>query len=110
MSDSPAYGASRAWRVLVVALTCLLWAPVAAADALVVVEVRGASGPGRVELRARDGARILSCQVDNQHCRLDGVPGGRYDVTFQGEDGAHHRSQPAMIPPSGTVKLVIPVR
>lgn len=90
------------------ALPSLALPSLARADALVVVEIRGASTRGRVELKSAAGS-VLSCVTENHRCRLDGVPGGRYQVSFHGADGESHRAQPAMIPPNGTVTLVIPV-
>lgn len=91
----------------------LLWLvpALALADALVVVEVRGATTSGVVELRSTspDGPTLRCTTVENR-CRIDGVRGGRYEVSFRGDDGSSHRAQPAMIPPRGTVTLVIPVQ
>ncbi len=78
------------------------------AQALVVVEVRGASTDGRVELRARGGdenSPTYSCQTQNGECEIDAVPGGRYVVTFTPAGGEALPPHNAMIPPEGRVEL-----
>ena len=84
----------------------------AVADALVVVEVRadGDAPEGTVTLRSRSNeGRTFQCRVEDGRCRIDEVPGGRYVVSFRSRSGASTEPRPAMIPPSGTVTLVVPV-
>lgn len=86
----------------------LLFSATAFADALVVVEVRQASGEavnGRVVLRSADGAREFSCETSGGDCEIPGVPGGRYSVEFVPAGGEAGASRPAMIPPEGRVTL-----
>lgn len=81
---------------------------VAAADALVVVEVRTAAGDpvdGEVTLRASAEGATHTCQTTRGNCRIADVPGGRYTVVFTPAGGAPTRPRPAMIPPDGTVTL-----
>jgi hypothetical protein len=85
---------------------------VAAADALVIVEVRAAQGAprdGLVTLTPRRGGSAYSCTTRNGSCRINGVRGGSYVVTFSPSGAPSRRlPQPAMIPPDGTVQLVVP--
>lgn len=85
---------------------------VAAADALVVVEVRATQGSprdGLVTLTPRRGGTAYSCQTRSGSCRINGVRGGSYIVTFSPSGAPSRRlPQPAMIPPNGTVTLVVP--
>ncbi len=81
------------------------------AQALVMVEVRtaqGAPADGTVTLRPQAGGRAFTCQTQNGGCRLEGVPGGQYTVSFQSGQGSTP-PQPAMIPPSGNVTLHVAV-
>jgi hypothetical protein len=85
----------------------------ARAEALVVVEVRASlpdspSPRGRVSLVSSDGGPGFSCEIVDGSCRIDGVPGGRYVVTFTPRGAKGTRGRPAIIPPAGTVRLVIP--
>lgn len=86
----------------------------ALAEALVVVEVRTAEGEpadGRVVLRPRGGdGREHSCTTSNGSCRITGVPGGRYVVTFEPASGPAPAPRNAMIPPEGTVTLRVAAR
>ena len=97
----------RGLTLLTVVLTFLLAASVAFAEALVHVKVRGASGEGQVTLTAAEGGQTYTCQTSGHECRIDGVPGGRYRVTFRPESGPASRATNAMIPPSGTVTLFV---
>lgn len=80
----------------------------AAADALVVVRV---SGPvdGRVTLTRHGGGPTYSCQTRGRTCRINGVPGGLYQVSFQPATGAGPvaQRQAVVIPPSGTATVVV---
>ena len=81
------------------------------ADALVIVEVRASEDAveGTVTLRSRaDRDRTFRCDVEAGRCRIDRVPGGQYDVSFRSSDGTESNPRSAMIPPSGTVTLVVP--
>ncbi|MEM9861062.1 MAG: hypothetical protein AAF938_05575 [Myxococcota bacterium] len=83
----------------------LALAAVAFAEALVVVEVRTAGGQavdGRVSLSGPGGS--FSCQTSGGGCRIEGVPGGRYTVSFTSSSG-QSTSRPAVIPPEGRVTL-----
>jgi len=94
--------------LLAAALVLLLVVPVALAEALVHVRVRGEGAPdGRVTLTPRDGGDSYSCETEERECRIDGVPGGQYIVRFEPEEGEAPDPRPAMIPPSGTVTLVV---
>lgn len=89
-------------------LTSLLFVSVAAADALVVVEVRTAGGEpvdGEVTLRPAAGGAAHTCRTTRGNCRIADVPGGRYTVVFTPATGAPTAPRPAMIPPDGTVTL-----
>ncbi len=81
----------------------------ALADALVDVEVRGISeeAGGQVNIRSRDGKRSRSCAVQARRCQISGVPGGSYRVTFTPSGGSPTAPQSVMVPPSGTVRLVV---
>jgi len=97
-------------RGLLAALTlgATLLAGTALAEALVIVEVRTAEGEpadGRVVLRARAGEAEHSCTTTHGSCRIAGVLGGRYVVTFEPASGSAPVSHSAMIPPDGTVTL-----
>ena len=86
----------------------------AAADALVVVEVRtpdNQPADGRVILRSRSGeGPEHSCTTTNGQCRIDAVPGGRYIVRFEPAGGPPPPPQSAMIPPEGRVTLRVSSR
>ena len=84
-----------------------------AAQAAVSVEVRGPDGShvdGRVTLTPSAGGEGRSCTTQRGDCRLAGVPGGRYVVTFQPASGEAPAPRNVMIPPSGTVTLRVSAR
>ena len=84
-----------------------------AAQAAVSVEVRGPDGShvdGRVTLTPSAGGEARSCTTQRGDCRLAGVPGGRYVVTFQPASGEAPAPRNVMIPPSGTVTLRVSAR
>ena len=97
----------RPLTLLTVAVTLLFSTSVAFAEALVQVKVRGATAEGQVTLTAVDGGQTYTCETSGRECRIDGVPGGRYRVTFRPERGPSSRATNAMIPPSGTVTLFV---
>jgi hypothetical protein len=89
-------------------LVLSLWTATALADALVVVRVQGEGAPeGRVTLTARRGGRTYSCETEEHTCRINGVPGGSYRVEFAPSEGETPPPRTAMIPPAGTVTLVV---
>lgn len=104
------------WRTLVAALLALcvaLPAGLAAADALVNVEVRSESGQpvdGVVVLQARGGDARYQCTTAGGNCHIDNVPGGQYTATFTPTGGAAQAPRPVMIPPAGTVSLRVAAR
>ncbi|MEM9192152.1 MAG: hypothetical protein AAGF12_23470 [Myxococcota bacterium] len=110
---SSLHGRGNAVRVgsyfLALLLGVFAGASIALADALVVVEVRaeGEVPPGEVKLVATD--REFSCRVEDNGCRIDGVPRGRYRVHFAPDEGEPTRPQTTMIA-DGTVTLVVPYR
>ncbi|MFW6050589.1 MAG: carboxypeptidase-like regulatory domain-containing protein [Myxococcota bacterium] len=95
------------------ALVCALsigWASAARADAVVEVQVRSPDGDpaeGVVTLQAKDGSRRYRCTTDQGRCRIEGVPGGRYEVRLKPHDGEAPPARQVMIPPSGKVKLIV---
>lgn len=94
--------------VLLALVLLFVGAPHASADALVQVKVQGEGAvDGQVTLRASNGGQTYSCRTENRECRIDGVPGGSYRVEFEPERGDAPRPRNAMIPPSGTVTLVV---
>ncbi len=98
---------------LVVALALLSLAGSALADANVVVEVRSAAGEeaeGVVTLTPRGQGEALSCTLRVGSCRIVGVPGGRYVVTFAPAEGQPPAPRNVMIPPSGEVRLSVSTR
>lgn len=103
-------------RRIVLALLCAVAilvtaVPVALADALVSVQVRNSQGQpadGRVTLTARAGGATFGCATQGGSCRIDGVPGGQYTVTLAPTGGAEPPPpRTVMIPPSGTVSLIV---
>jgi len=101
------------WGPLSAVLLLALWlaAPSAArADAVVLVRVQaaGEAVDGRVTLtRKDDGSERRTCQTRAGRCRIPGVPGGRYVVRFQPEEGDSPPDRTVMIPPEGEVTLVV---
>lgn len=94
--------------VLLTLALLVVGTPLASADALVHVKVQGEGAvDGQVTLRASNGGRTYGCRTENRECRIDGVPGGSYRVEFEPERGDAPRPRNAMIPPSGTVTLVV---
>lgn len=91
----------------------LLWmvASVASADALVVVNVRGANGEaadGRVTLTAEAGGQTYTCQTQAGKCELPKVPGGSYKASVVPRDSTQATAPRAvMIPPAGKVSLIV---
>jgi hypothetical protein len=105
----------RVFMVVVYALAVLLArasvpAP-AQAQATVTVELRAGGRPaaGTVTLTASAGGRTFSCTApaSNGTCTIQGVPGGMYSVTVAPAQGAAPRPRTAMIPPSGTARLIV---
>lgn len=101
----------RAATLLLVTCAILAGAPVALADALVHVKVRGQGATdGQVTLTAVDGDRTYGCTTRGRECRIDGVPGGQYRVSFRPAEGEPPPARTAMIPPSGMVTLFVSAR
>jgi len=99
-------------RILLIATAVaalgLVAVPTAFADALVVVRVQGEGAPdGQVTLTARNGGQTYTCTTEERTCRMNGVPGGSYRVEFAPVQGEAPAPRTAMIPPSGTVTLVV---
>ncbi len=99
------------------ALAILAVPMMAAADALVVVNVRAprnqqgaAVSDGRVTLTRQGGGQSFSCDTRGGTCRIDHVPGGAYVVTFAPANGRAPAPRNAMIPPTGTVSLYVSPR
>ncbi|RLB57355.1 MAG: hypothetical protein DRJ42_00655 [Deltaproteobacteria bacterium] len=87
-------------------VAAVLWASVAFAEALVVVQLRGENPTdGEVTLTPRRGEGSYSCHTEEGTCRINGVPGGSYSVRFQPDEGEAPSPTTAMIPPSGTATL-----
>jgi len=101
-------GLSIAWLWLVVAVAV---PGIAFADALVVVNVRGANGEaadGRVTLTAEAGGRTYICQTQAGKCEFPNVPGGSYRASVVPTDSTHATPPRAvMIPPAGKVSLIV---
>jgi hypothetical protein len=75
---------------------------------LVRVQAAGEAVDGRVTLtRKDDGSERRTCQTRAGRCRIPGVPGGRYVVRFQPEEGDSPPDRTVMIPPEGEVTLVV---
>lgn len=98
-----------AWAVLTAGLT-LGGTPSARAEAVVVVQVRTPDGEvanGKVTLERRGDERRYSCTTEEGNCRITGVPGGRYQVLLEPEEGESPPPRNVMIPPSGKVTLIV---
>lgn len=98
-----------ALRWTVAALT-LGWAPLAAADALVEVELRDAGGKpadGEVRLEDASGKAVAHCTTKAGRCEMAAVPGGSYKARVTPQDGTPPKPKSVMIPPSGKVSLII---
>ncbi len=94
--------------VLLALASILAAAPLAFADALVHVKVRGeGAADGQVTLTAVDGGQTHTCRTRRRECRIDGVPGGQYRVELRPARGEPPPARTAMIPPSGTVTLFV---
>lgn len=96
-------------RAFFVALVCLLCVAPAAADAVVIVELKRADGSaaeGTVELTK--GETKHRCSTDKAgRCAIRGVAGGVYAVTVEQEGRPATKGKTAVIPPSGEVKLIV---
>jgi hypothetical protein len=82
----------------------------ALASALVVVKVRNPEGEpadGHVRLEPKGDGETHSCDTQGGTCKIDGVSGGRYDVTLDPEEGDPPPPRTVMIPPSGRVELIV---
>ena len=93
------------------ALSSLLFVSVAFADALVVVNVRDASGrpvDGTVTLTAELGGQAYTCQTHAGACEIPKVPGGSYKASVV-PTGSSQATPPraVMIPPTGKVSLIV---
>lgn len=101
-------GLSIAWLLLLIGVTA---ARVASADALVVVNVRGAEGAaveGRVTLTAEVGGQTYTCETHAGKCELPNVPGGSYKASVVPRDSTQATPPRAvMIPPAGKVSLIV---
>lgn len=98
---------------LAVFLATVVFIPTAFADALVVVEVRtpdGAPADGTVTLTPRGEGQSHSCTTRAGRCRIEGVAGGMYRVSFAPTEGEAPPDQPAVIPPEGRVSLHVSAR
>lgn len=88
--------------------------PVAAdAQARVIVELRAAEGEPSdvtVELAPAEGGQSFRCTTSKGKCSIEGVPGGRYRARVIREGEESPRARRVMIPPSGEVTVVLPVR
>lgn len=91
-----------------------LWllAATAMAEASVVVQVRARTPvdkvSGQVTMKPKKGGGIThSCVVKRGTCRIVGVVGGRYTVTFRPAGKPPWPPHVAMIPPSGTTRLIV---
>jgi hypothetical protein len=85
-------------------------APLAHADALVVVQLKDASGQpaeGKVTLLDAQGKAVATCEAHAGKCEMQNVPGGAFTVTVQPAKGAAPKPRKVMIPPSGKVALVV---
>lgn len=82
----------------------------AQAQASVHVQVRtpnGKSADGKVILEGHAGGHRYSCTTAAGACRIDGVPGGSYEVRLQPKKGHAPPPREVMIPPSGEVTLIV---
>ncbi len=89
------------------------FASVAAADAVVVVHVRDPQAhpaEGRITLTPKGGGASHSCTTHAGTCRIAGVPGGQYQATLVPTHGTAPPARTVMIPPSGTVTLIVSSR
>jgi hypothetical protein len=113
--SSHAPGRASIWRAQLTARTCglavalvLASAPLARADATVVVEVKrpdGSSADGVVQLT--QGANKLRCTTTKGRCEIKGVAGGAYTVELEQAGRPASKPKTVMIPPSGEVKLIV---
>ena len=98
-----------AFLMLMTILLVFVGVQSAYAEALVVVEVRTAEGQakdGIVTLQRRgDDAPSLQCTTQDGNCNIDQVPGGRYIVSFEPQEGSAPAPRNVTIPPSGRVTL-----
>lgn len=95
---------------LLATLLVAVSASVALAAALVVVEVRtpeGEPADGTVTLTPKGGGESHSCTTEGGKCKIDGVEGGRYEVSLDPNKGEAPPSRTVMIPPSGRVSLIV---
>lgn len=113
-SPSPrdAFGAHTGLRfaragVLAAALV-LAAAPVARAEATVVVEVKRPDGsPADGVVHLTQGATKLRCTTAKGRCEIKGVAGGAYMVELEQAGRPASKPKTVMIPPSGEVKLIV---
>jgi len=101
---------TRVLMLLLAVVTTVLLVSVAAAEALVVVRVRGQRGgssDGVVTLSSRGSGRTYSCQTRRGTCQINGVSGGSYFVRFAPRRGQAPPPRTVMVPPEGTVTLVV---
>ena len=98
-------------RALMVALSLLILALAnrAAADAVVIVELKrpdGSNAEGTVQLTK--GETKHRCTTDKAgRCEIRGVAGGVYTVSVEQQGRPAPKEKTAVIPPSGEVKLIV---
>lgn len=82
----------------------------AQAQASVHVQVRTAAGKvadGKVILQGHADGHRYTCTTAAGACRIDGVPGGSYEVRLEPKKGHAPPPRKVMIPPSGEVTLIV---
>jgi hypothetical protein len=95
---------------LVATLVILTTPGTAHAEAVVVVKVRtpaGKAAEGRVTLVPRGDGERHSCTTKGGTCRMEGVPGGSYEVRLDPAEGQAPSPRRVMIPPSGEATLIV---
>lgn len=92
----------------VLPLFLLLHGSPAAADAVVIVELKhpdGKAAPGDVLLSR--GEIKHRCTTQRGRCEIRGVAGGIYTVTVLEQGRPPSKGKTVVIPPSGEVKLIV---
>lgn len=103
----------RAALATLVMFASTMLASAARAQARVVAEVRAEQGPaeGQVVLEAVGEARRFTCETQGGACTMEGVPGGRYIVSFVPRGGGEGPApRPVVVPPEGRVTLRVSAR